>query len=76
MTVAGIEATALELERVIVVGAEAAALAVLAQSRKPTEPELSACRVQLEKYSASDRARGYSDILWALLNSAEFALNH
>jgi Protein of unknown function (DUF1549)/Protein of unknown function (DUF1553) len=45
-------------------------------SRQPTEPELSIARAQLAKYSESDRARGYSDVLWALLNSAEFALNH
>ena len=45
-------------------------------SRQPSEPELSVCRGQLAKYSESDRGKGYSDILWALLNSAEFALNH
>lgn len=45
-------------------------------SRQPTEGELSICRGQLGKYSESDRPKGYSDILWALLNSAEFALNH
>jgi hypothetical protein len=45
-------------------------------SRQPTEGELSVCRRQLAKHSESDRARGYSDILWALLNSGEFALNH
>jgi hypothetical protein len=45
-------------------------------SRQPTEDELSMCRGQLAKYAASDRAKGYSDVLWALLNSGEFALNH
>jgi hypothetical protein len=45
-------------------------------SRQPTDDELSLCREQLAKYSDSDRAKAYSDILWALLNSAEFALNH
>jgi hypothetical protein len=45
-------------------------------SRLPTEPELSVCRLQLAKYSESDRAKAFSDVLWALLNSAEFALNH
>ena len=45
-------------------------------TRQPKEPELKACREQLAKYSESDRATGYGDILWALLNSAEFALNH
>jgi hypothetical protein len=45
-------------------------------SRQPTDEELTLCREQLKKYSESDRAKAYSDILWALLNSAEFALNH
>jgi hypothetical protein len=45
-------------------------------SRQPTDDELTLCREQLKKYSDSDRAKAYSDILWALLNSAEFALNH
>ena len=45
-------------------------------SRQPNEVELTACSSQLGRYSDSDRQRGYSDILWALLNSAEFALNH
>jgi hypothetical protein len=45
-------------------------------SRQPNETELAACRAQLAIYSASDAGRGYSDVLWALLNSAEFALNH
>src|SRR5207248_2914835 len=44
--------------------------------RQPTDEELSLCRGQLAKYSESDRGKAYSDILWALLNSAEFALNH
>jgi hypothetical protein len=44
--------------------------------RQPSEPELSLCRAQLMKYSESERSKGYSDVLWALLNSAEFALNH
>ena len=45
-------------------------------ARQPTEPELGVCRRQLAEYSESDRAKAFSDILWALLNSAEFALNH
>jgi hypothetical protein len=45
-------------------------------ARQPTEPELSVCRLQLAKHSESDRAKAFSDVLWALLNSAEFALNH
>jgi hypothetical protein len=45
-------------------------------SRQPTDEELTLCRDQLKKYSDSDHGKAYSDILWALLNSAEFALNH
>ena len=45
-------------------------------SRQPTANELSISQQQLAKYSASDSGKAYSDILWALLNSAEFALNH
>jgi hypothetical protein len=44
--------------------------------RQPSESELSVCRGQLAKYSDGERGKGYSDVLWALLNSAEFALNH
>jgi hypothetical protein len=49
-------------------------LATLA--RQPVEEELQGCREQLAKYSETERAKGFSDVLWALLNSAEFALNH
>jgi hypothetical protein len=45
-------------------------------TRQPTDEELTLCRAQLAKYSESDRAKAFSDILWSLLNSAEFALNH
>ena len=51
-------------------------LLVATLSRQPTEEELAASRGQLAKYEPSERARGYSDVLWALLNTAEFALNH
>jgi hypothetical protein len=44
--------------------------------RQPSEPELSVCRAQLAKYPEGERRKGYSDVLWVLLNSAEFALNH
>jgi hypothetical protein len=52
---------------------EALFLATL--SRRPTAAEVG----RLEGYlrdNRSDPARAYGDILWALLNSAEFALNH
>lgn len=45
-------------------------------SRSPTDDEMQACRLQLAKYDQSAAGQAYSDILWALLNSAEFALNH
>jgi Protein of unknown function (DUF1553)/Protein of unknown function (DUF1549) len=45
-------------------------------TRQPTEEELTLCRAQLAKHSESDRGKAYSDVLWAVLNSAEFALNH
>lgn len=56
-------------------------LFLAAYSRQATEAELAACREQLAKHAAEDGkagdgAKAYSDVLWVLLNSAEFALNH
>lgn len=51
-------------------------LFLAALARQPTDEELTLCRDQLARYSESDRAKAYSDVLWALLNSAEFGLNH
>ena len=51
-------------------------LFLAALARNPTDEELKLCRDQLAKYSESDRGKAFSDILWSLLNSAEFALNH
>ena len=49
-------------------------LATLA--RKPESDELKACVTTLaSSQDSQDRARTYSDILWALLNSTEFAFN-
>ncbi|MEX2174491.1 MAG: DUF1549 and DUF1553 domain-containing protein [Pirellulaceae bacterium] len=45
-------------------------------SRPASEAELAICRNQLASRSESDQAKVWGDILWALLNSAEFALNH
>jgi hypothetical protein len=45
-------------------------------SREPSEEELALGRTQLAKYAEAERGKGYADLLWALLNSAEFALNH
>jgi hypothetical protein len=53
-----------------------AALFLAALSRQPTENELKRCENRLASESAGDRAGAYGDILWTLLNSAEFALNH
>lgn len=52
------------------------ALFLAAFARQPADDELTLCRAQLTKYSESDRAKAFSDVLWSLLNSAEFALNH
>jgi hypothetical protein len=44
-------------------------------SRRPTPAE----SARLEKYfqaNNSDPAKAYDDILWVLLNSSEFTLNH
>lgn len=43
--------------------------------RQPTDDERAWCRGQLER-SGEARRRACADILWALLNSGEFALNH
>jgi hypothetical protein len=47
-------------------------------SREPTPEELDACSAYLRERVASgaDRKQPLGDILWALLNSAEFVLNH
>lgn len=43
-------------------------------SRLPTQQELSFCQTKLAP--AGENAKNFADILWALLNSGEFALNH
>jgi hypothetical protein len=53
---------------------EAVFLATL--SRLPSEAEAKICSTQLAERSTSDHPEVWSDILWAVLNSAEFALNH
>jgi hypothetical protein len=45
-------------------------------SREPTAEERTLFMKHLQERPASDRAKSYSDVLWALLNSAEFVLNH
>jgi len=39
-------------------------------ARKPTDREMDKCRQYLDK--TNNRAEAFEDILWALLNSAEF----
>ncbi|HEX6986185.1 MAG TPA: DUF1553 domain-containing protein, partial [Planctomycetaceae bacterium] len=43
-------------------------------TRPPTAEETDRCRKYLSE--AGDSRAGLSDILWALLNGSEFALNH
>jgi hypothetical protein len=43
-------------------------------SRRPTSTEIEKMTAHVKKADAP--AKGYSDILWALLNSSEFTLNH
>jgi hypothetical protein len=44
-------------------------------SRRPTGPELERALALVRKHSDQPR-QAYADILWALLNSSEFTLNH
>jgi len=43
-------------------------------SRRPTPPELTRFTSHVEK--AANPRTGYGDVLWVLLNSAEFTMNH
>ena len=45
-------------------------------SRPASDEELAVAKNQLARRSESDKAKAWSDVLWALLNTAEFALNH
>jgi hypothetical protein len=45
-------------------------------TRQPSADELLTCQKHLAEHAAGEKAKGFSDVLWALLNSAEFALNH
>jgi len=53
-----------------------AAIFLATLSRQPAQRELKLCEQRLASDPRADRASAYSDILWTLLNSAEFALNH
>jgi hypothetical protein len=44
-------------------------------SRRPTARELQLCLSLVRKHTDEPR-QGYGDVLWALLNSSEFTLNH
>ena len=52
------------------------ALVMATLSRPPSEEEMSLFAAHLGKHSPSEKQKGLSDILWALLNTAEFSLNH
>ena len=52
------------------------ALVMATLSRQPSEEELSLFTAHLGKYSPSEKQKALADILWALLNTAEFSLNH
>jgi hypothetical protein len=52
------------------------ALVMATLSRQPSDEEISLFTAHLGKYSPSEKQKGLSDILWALLNTAEFSLNH
>jgi hypothetical protein len=45
-------------------------------SRMPTDEERKTCLASLAERSPGERGKQFGDVLWALLNSAEFALNH
>ena len=45
-------------------------------SRPPTDAEKTRLWKYLAELQQSERRKGLSDVLWALLNSAEFTLNH
>jgi hypothetical protein len=45
-------------------------------SRLPAEEERSLFVGHLEQSSPGERQKAWSNILWALVNSAEFSLNH
>lgn len=52
-------------------------LFLIALSRQPTATELGQLVPYVETGGTNnDRAQAFSDVLWALLNSSEFALNH
>ncbi len=53
------------------------ALFLATVSREPTAAEWELCRSHMDEgSSASDETNRLADILWALLNSAEFTMNH
>ena len=52
------------------------ALVMATLSRQASDEELSLFTAHLGKYSPSEKQKGISDILWVLVNTAEFSLNH
>ncbi|MFM7921687.1 MAG: DUF1553 domain-containing protein, partial [Planctomycetaceae bacterium] len=45
-------------------------------SRRPTESELASVQAQLTNAADTERPGVFQDLLWALLNSREFAFQH
>jgi|GEM_PF-3930169 len=54
----------------------AASLFLASLSRYPQPRELRHCTTFLEKKGTNNRREALADMLWALLNSAEFVMNH
>ncbi len=52
------------------------ALFLATLSRPPREDEQQTFLAHLGKFSVSEKQKALGDVLWALLNSAEFSLNH
>ena len=52
------------------------ALVMATLSRLPSDEEVALFTAHLGKYSPSEKQKGLSDLLWVLLNTAEFSLNH
>ena len=80
------DATSIERSRVLATVAETASidtarrietLYLVALTRKPRPEELSRLVAYVERGGAAgDRRKALADVFWALLNSAEFSLNH
>jgi hypothetical protein len=57
-------------------GERVQALFLSVLSREPTADELDRLVKYVERGAAGDRRKALGDLLWAMLNSPEFILNH